>query len=114
MKDKKIHLLKNNDNIDLSDLEWITEFYYFLQGEVPGSINMVRGHNPKMSAKKAMSIIWYLQEHFPLLPDNLEKCSNCDALFDTHSSGIYWETKGKHFCDGCMHLVPVNYDRGKK
>lgn len=112
--DNEIKLFKNNDDRTDSDLEWITEFYEFLQGQIPESIHLSRGHAPKMTPKKAMAIIWYLQEHFPILPDHIEKCSNCDSLFDTWSSGIYWETKGKHFCNGCEHLVPENYDRGKK
>jgi hypothetical protein len=109
-----IQLLKNNEKRTDTDLEWVTEFYEFLQGHLPDSIGMGRGHQPKMSAKKAWSVIWYLQEHFPIIPDQIEKCSNCDNLFDSWSGGIYWETKGKHFCDSCSYLVPENYDRGKR
>jgi len=111
---KEISLLKNNDSREISDLEWVEEFYEFLQGTLPGGIKMGRGHQPQMSAKKAFSIIWYLQEHFPVLPDNIERCSNCGSLFDSNSEGIYWESKGKDFCDGCEYLVPENYDRGKR
>ncbi len=49
-----------------------------------------------------------------VLPDNIEKCDNCKELFDSNSEGIYWETKGKHYCGGCCDLVPYNYDRGKR
>lgn len=107
-------LLKNNQERDWTAFEWINEFYEFLQGEIPESIHFRRGHKPKLSPKKAYAVIYYLQEHFPLLPDNIEICSNCGCLFDTESEGLYWETKGKHYCDGCEHLVPENYDRGKK
>ncbi len=110
----EIALLKNNDKREWDDLEWVEEFYSFLQGEMPDKIQIARGHAPKMSAKKAMTIIWYLQEHFPILPSTIEKCSNCDGLFNTNSSGLYWESKHKHFCDGCSYLVPENYDRGKR
>ncbi len=110
----EIKLLKNNNNRTDSDLEWIDEFYRFLQGEIPENISICRGHKPNMSAKKANTIIWYLQEHFSIFPDTIEKCSNCNSLFDTNSEGIYWETKGKSFCGGCDHLVPYNFDRGKK
>jgi hypothetical protein len=113
----RIKLLKNNTTHpeNFQDIEWVREFYEFLQGNsLPEGISISRGHKPKMSSKKAMSIIWYLQEHFAILPDNIEKCSVCDGLFDTLSSGIYWETKGKHYCGGCDHIVPINYDKGKK
>ena len=33
--ENEIKLLKNNDKRADSDLEWIQEFYMFLQGEVP-------------------------------------------------------------------------------
>jgi hypothetical protein len=110
----EINLLKNNDNRDDSDEEWIEEFYNFLQGDCPDSISLPRGHQPKLTPKKAMTIIWYLQEHFPLLPDNIEKCWNCDGLFDTHSGGLYWESKGRHYCNSCQHHVPENYDNHQR
>jgi hypothetical protein len=110
----EIKLLKNNDQRIDTDLEWIEEFYNFLQGELPEQLSFKRGHQPKMTAKKAFAIIYYLQEHFPLLPDHIEMCSNCNSLFDTHSEGIYWETKAKHFCGSCDHLVPLHADRGRK
>lgn len=97
-----------------TDLEWMDEFYKFLQGKVPEKISIGRGHQPKLSDKKANTIIWYLQEHMRILPDNIEKCDTCKELFDAHSEGIYWETKGKHYCGGCSDLVPYNYDRGKR
>jgi len=90
-------LLKNNENKELSDLEWIEEFYEFLQGEIPEGIHLLRGHKPQLSQKKAFAIIWYLQEHFSILPDHIERCDNCGSLFDQDGEGIYWETKGKHF-----------------
>lgn len=111
---QEITLLKNNDNRKLDDLEWIEEFYNFLQGEDTDGISFRRGYQPKLNHKKAYSIIYYLQEHCPVFPDTVEKCYNCEELFDTNSSGLYWESKGRHYCDACEHLVPENYDRGKR
>ncbi len=110
----RIQLIKNNHDRDWSALQWIEEFYIFLQGEMPETIHMPRGHVPKMSQKKAMAIIWYLQEHMPVIPDTIERCDCCGELFDSYNSGLYWESKGKNFCDGCSYLVPQNYDRGKR
>jgi hypothetical protein len=112
MKDEII-LLKNNDNRTDSDLEKVQELYRFLTGEeIPKAIHFIRGNVPKMSKNKAFSIIYYLQEHLPLLPDHIEKCSVCGDLFDDQETGIYWESKGKHYCGSCDYLVPDNYDRG--
>lgn len=111
----EIKLLKNNNNRTDSDIEKVIEFYRFLTGEeIPGNISMVRGHAPKMSENKAFSIIWYLQEHLSILPDNIERCNSCGGLYDTNSEGLYWETKGKHYCGVCCDQVPINYDRGRK
>lgn len=112
--DIKINLLKKNDKKEWDDIEWVEEFYKFLQGEIPDSIRLPRGHKPQLSQKKAFSIIWYLQEHFPILPDHIEQCDSCGSLFDEHIEGIHWETKGKSFCGSCEYLVPENYDRGKR
>ena len=110
---RELLLLKDNKKKEVDDIEWIEEFYEFLQGKVPESIRFRRGHKPQLSQKKAFAIIYYLQEHFPIFPDHIEQCDICGSLFDDYSEGIYWETKGKHFCGGCDHLVPQNYDRGK-
>lgn len=99
---KEISLLKNNDNRDDTDLEWLQEFYEFLQGDCPDKISLGRGHQPKLSRNKAFAIIWYLQEHFPVFPDHIEKCSDCGMLYDSHSSGYHSETRGKFYCGGCM------------
>ena len=113
--DNEIKLLKNNDKRTDSDVEKLTEFYRFLTGEeMPKSISMSKGHAPKMTEKKAMSIIWYLQEHLSVFPDTIERCNSCGDLYDSNSEGIYWETKWKHFCGGCCDQVPCNYDRGRK
>jgi len=111
---REISLFKNNNKREWEDIEWIEEFYEFLQGEIPEAIHLRRGYKPKLSQKKAFSIIYYLQEHFPIIPDHIEQCSNCGSLFDDWSEGVYWETKGKHFCGGCVEHVPENYDRSKK
>jgi hypothetical protein len=110
----EINLIKNNKDKKLSDVEWLQEFYEFLQGNVPNSLHLKKGHIPKMSPKKAFKVIYYLQEHFPVFPDHIEKCWSCGRLFDTYSEGLYWESKGRHYCGSCDHLVPLNYDRGRK
>lgn len=112
--ENKITLIKNNDNKELRDLQWVAEFYEFLQGNVPDQLHFGHGHKPKMTQKKAFSIIWYLQEHFPVFPSNIERCDNCGELFDNDSDGLYWQTKAKHYCGSCSYMVPENYDRGKK
>lgn len=108
---KEIELLKNNEDRNWDDLEWIEEFYKWLQGEKAETT--VSGFKPKLTAKKAFNIIWYLQEVLSILPSNIEKCDICDELYDGDSEGIYWETKGKFYCSGCDHLVPEKYDMGK-
>ena len=95
----EINLIKNNDKRDWSDMEWVKEFYEWLQKEPAENITT----KPiGLSPKKAFEVIYYLQEQFPLLPDKIEKCDVCNELFDSYSQGHSCEAKGKHFCsDGC-------------
>lgn len=113
MKTNEINLLKNNDNRTDSDIEKMKEFFEFLQGDCPDNLSFRRGYQPKFSHKKAFSIIYYLQEHLPIFPDSIEKCCICNELFDTRSEGLYWESKGKHYCGCCCDAVPDNYDIGR-
>lgn len=106
--EKKIRLIKNNQNRKDSDLEKMDEFYQFLQGALPDGMSIGRGHKPVLSEKKAMSIIWYLQEHLSVFPDHIERCSNCGSLYDSYKEGLYVEKKGKFYCGGCDHLYPYN------
>lgn len=107
-----VALLKNNDNKEWDAQQWVEEFYEFLKGNVPDNIHLPRGHKPAMSRKKARSVIWYLQEHFPIIPDTIDFCDYCGNIYDSNSQGGYWQTKGKCFCDSCRYQVPENYDRG--
>lgn len=75
------------------DLERIEELYEFLQGNVPEGMHMKCP--PRLSKRKAFRIIYFLQEHMGLLPDNIERCISCDELFDTHNEGIDLR------CDDC-------------
>jgi hypothetical protein len=108
--ENQIILFKNNDKRTDSDVEKIDEFYEFLQGDIPESIRLRRGHKPKLTSKQAWSVIWYLQEHLSIFPEHIEKCSNCGQVYDCYTEGIYWQSKGKFFCSACDHLVPENYD----
>lgn len=82
----EIKLIKNNDKLDLSDVEWVKMFYRFLQQEM------------FLSNKKAFRIIYYLQEHLPVFPDHIEQCSSCDDLYDSESQGRHSDLTGKFYC----------------
>lgn len=98
----EIKLLRNNSKRQDSDLEKIDEFYKFLQGELPEGIKL--GCKLRLSVKKSMAIIWYLQEHLSILPDTIEQCSICKNLFDTINTGHYSELEEKCYCGACDHL----------
>lgn len=111
MGDKEIKLLKNNDKRDWSDLQWVNEFYNFLQGKLPKGVEMK--NPPKLSKKKAFSVIWFLQEKFPVIPDQIECCSACGELYDSYSQGHHSELTGKFYCgESCE--PPNLYEREQK
>lgn len=91
----KIKLLKPGDADHADDLERLRAFYEYLQG--PG-MNLGR--------KRAFEVIYYLQEHLPVFPDSIEKCSVCGSLFDTYFQGHHSEKNNKFYCYGCSHLSP--------
>lgn len=103
------------ENNYVSNVDRVIELYdYLSEGKVPEGVHVWR---PKMSRKHAFSVIWFLQEIIHCLPDSIERCDNCDYLFDTNNSGYYlddqYELKGKplpkkywgHWCDNCVPNV---------
>jgi len=68
-------------------LEQIEEFMDMLTGTgLPDGMRMPC--QPQLSRKEAFSIIWFLQEHMRVLPDNIEQCGVCEELFDCDHEGF--------------------------
>ena len=98
----QIKLQKNNDNRADTDLQWLEEFYEFLKGSNEKGMRLGK----KLSPNQAYSVIYYLQEHLPVFPDTIEKCSVCNSLYDSNSSGHHSEKTAKHYCDNCEYIAP--------
>jgi len=54
-------------------------------GELPDGMTMT--DQPALTPHAAFSVIWYLQEHLRVLPDNIEMCAVCGELFDADCEG---------------------------
>ncbi len=93
----------------------INILYEYLKGEkLPDGVYCKM---PKLTASKAFSVIWFLQEIMHCLPDNIEQCRRCKSLFDADSEGRilddqYGLGKGTlpkkywgHWCDSCTPCV---------
>lgn len=90
-----------------TDREWIEEFYEFLLENPPDDIHLTDEIPAlNLSQKQAWRIIWYLQEHFPILPDNFERCDECGYIYDAKSEGAWSEKAGKSYCDDHINLMP--------
>ena len=74
----------------------------------------------KLSHKKAVGIIWYLQEITGIIPSCFEFCSVCKDLYDSYRGGYHSEINGKcyceadrynngeiAFCEDCNEEVPI-------
>ena len=111
---------ENKTNQFVSFRDKIDELYKFLKGEeLPEGM---RCKMPKLSPDMAFTVIWFLQEHLGVLPDNIEQCRGCKALFDTDSEGIHLDDQYKnnatgkmlakkywgHWCSSC--IPDVDYD----
>jgi len=94
----EINLLKNNDNKELSDIEWVKEFFDYLK------------ENEKLNPTKAFRIIYYLQEHFSILPDHIEKCDICGVLYDSDSEGHRSDKTNQFYCDECIEYCDDEED----
>lgn len=81
-------------------LEKVQELFRFLAyGETPEG--MIVKYPPKVGPRKAMSIVWFLQEQMDILPDRFEMCVTCKEIYDTYTEGGYNEKTGRHHCDWC-------------
>jgi hypothetical protein len=81
-------------------LEKVEELYRFLQGDEIEGIHCKS--MPRLSQRKAFSVIYFLQEHMNLVPDRFECCVRCGDLYDDHSEGHYDEKTGRHYCSSCL------------
>ena len=108
---------KQNRFIDYRDR--LDVLYKYLMGiELPKGVFCKM---PKLSANKAFSVIWFLQEIMHCLPDCIAQCDSCKDLYDSDSSGIYIDDQWKHrsngrtvgrkywghFCDGCCPCIDI-------
>lgn len=92
--------------------EKVSEFYdYLTKGEVPEGVTC---KSPKLTQGDAFHIIWFLQEITRCLPDTIEKCEHCGALYDSNCEGQHidgdWEWKDEDVIwvmpkeyQGCYH-----------
>lgn len=77
----------SNGQLELKNItqEQVVQFYEFLQGEVPESLNMKRP--PHLSQQMAFRIIYYLQEVMEIIPGKFERCRTCGDIFNTEEEG---------------------------
>lgn len=94
-----------DDNKQFS-LEKTRELYEFLQGKIPDGISL--SYPPALTPEQAGSVIYVLQEHFRIIPDNYEQCESCNELFDSNCEGI--TTDDGQICEACSddyHYCPL-------
>jgi hypothetical protein len=80
-------------------LEQVDKLYSFLQGELPEGCYC---NPPKMSSRKAFTIIWFIQEFLRVIPETYERCTRCGNLFDTYNSG--GNIRDRYYCDYCINV----------
>ena len=104
MAGRKIKFSKDLEKADCGDLEKMEELYNFLMGKkIPAEIKIGKHCQPKLTPKKAFTVIWFLQEYFAVLPISIELCDNCHDLFDSDNCGMYDEKTGKNLCECCRN-----------
>ena len=95
----------------------VEEFYDFLQGKSQPEGFHLTHNKPKLTAEKAFTVIYIMQEYLHILPESFEKCKGCDGLFDSDCEGYLlddqYKLNGKtlpkkyrgHWCENCAPEV---------
>lgn len=107
MSNKIKHQYVRDDEKSKRDIDWLREFYGFLQGDVSEGMHI--SEEIKLSPRQAFSIIYYLRERLRVFPDNIERCSVCNDLYDSDCEGEYSELEEKHYCGGCEYSSEATY-----
>jgi hypothetical protein len=82
-------------------LDQVQEFYNFLTGEE--LIKEVDVESPKLTNRQAFDIIYILQEHYNIIPQQYELCDECENIYDSSNEGHNYDcTDCDH--DGCCYL----------
>ena len=90
---------KNHEKGELADeyisnLDKMTElFEYLTDKSIPNGVCVKS--RPKLSANKAWSLIWFLQEVTRCLPDYIERCDVCGGLYDSEQEGYFLDDQYK-------------------
>lgn len=89
-------------------LEQAQELLDFLRdGEIPEGFHLPF-MPPKMSSQQASAIIYILQEHIHILPDNYELCDDCKQMYDTWNNFDHYITRtGERLCESCSDAKAV-------
>lgn len=86
------------------DLERTEALFGFLQGGLPKGCKIGRGHQPKLTADQAWTVIWYLGNQYWQVTDRVERCDICGSLYHSWQGGqtLDYGNAPYSFCDNCM------------
>ena len=94
----------NEEKEPASDLERVHELHDFLQGITPKGYVIPPEDIPNLTEEQAWTVVWYIQNLYWQVPDNIGRCDVCGVLYDTDSEGdcLDYSDVPYHFCEGCM------------
>lgn len=86
-------------------VELCEQLYLLLQGVVPKGYHIKPAELPKLSPKKAWTVVWWVQNQHREFPDIVERCDVCQAFYNTECSGTFVDVDSgpRHFCDDCQY-----------
>lgn len=98
----------HNREIHGDDLARTQELFQFLQGRVPDGYYV--SDAPALTPEQAWTVIWYLGNTYERVPDFIERCDVCGALYNSETEGdcldyAIPDSGGEElyfFCGGCM------------
>jgi recombinational DNA repair protein RecR len=89
---------------EVSELTKAHELFDFLQGKPPPGYKISKKNQPKLTEDQAWTIIWFLGNQYWKVPDHIERCDMCGAIYDRNHSGdcLDYGRSPYHFCSSCV------------
>lgn len=91
------------------------DLFDFLQGTPPPGYEIKKKDQPKLTEDQAWTVIWFLGNQYWQVPDHIERCCLCGAIYDSHNSGdcLDYGRAPYHFCDSCM-FTPTYHNKAMR
>jgi hypothetical protein len=97
-----------------ADRQFVEDLYELLQGNVPEDVTpSCPKEVPKLTKDQAWFVIWWLGNSYRQVPDHVERCDVCGAVYNSWSEGqtLDFGNAPYSFCGNCTNSRTPEYVR---